>query len=125
MSWRHQREEVATFFLSLFPLVLGYTLEGDPALQHALLSSALHHLPIIGPQLQRYMSLIHGSRMGVTVAGACVVKSSALWPGSMRMTSPTGGSDRHRHHPPGPWCWRGMLLGVVRRARPSISSEGK
>jgi hypothetical protein len=47
MSWRHQREEVATFFLSLFPLVLasvlGYTLEGDPALQHALLSSALHH----------------------------------------------------------------------------------
>lgn len=34
-SRRHQREEVATFFLSLFPLVLvsvlGYTLEGDPA----------------------------------------------------------------------------------------------
>jgi membrane protein len=58
-------------FLSLFPLllllvsVLGYTLEGDPALQHALLGSALQQFPIIGPQLQQNVSSIHGSRPGV------------------------------------------------------------
>jgi len=117
---------VATFFLSLFPLVLGYTLEGDPALQHALLSSALHHLPIIGPQLQRYMSLIHGSRMGVTVAGACVVKSSALWPGSMRMTSPTGGltdTDTTLQAPGagGACCWA-LFDALDLRYRPRASS---
>ena len=45
-------------FLSLFPLlqllvnVPGYTLDGDPALQHALVGSALQQFPIIGPQLQ-------------------------------------------------------------------------
>ena len=42
-------------FVSLFPLllllvsVLGYTLEGDHALQQALLGSALQQFPIIGP----------------------------------------------------------------------------
>jgi uncharacterized BrkB/YihY/UPF0761 family membrane protein len=45
--------------------VLGYTLEGDPAVQHALLGSALQHFPIIGPQLQQNISSIHGSRLGV------------------------------------------------------------
>jgi membrane protein len=60
-------------FLSLFPLMLllvsllGYTLEGDPALQHALLGSALQHFPIIGPQLQQNISSIHGSHLGVIV----------------------------------------------------------
>jgi hypothetical protein len=32
--------------------VLGYTLQSDPALQHALLGSALQQFPIVGPQLQ-------------------------------------------------------------------------
>jgi len=58
-------------FLSLFPLlmllvsVLGYLLQGNPALQHALVGSALQQLPIIGPQLQQNISAIHGSRSGV------------------------------------------------------------
>jgi membrane protein len=58
-------------FLALFPLlmllvsVLGYTLQGNPALQHALVGSALQQLPIIGPQLQQNITAIHGSRPGV------------------------------------------------------------
>lgn len=60
-------------FVSLFPMllllvsVLGYTLHGDPALQQALLGSALKQLPIIGPQLQQNVSAIHGSGAGVIV----------------------------------------------------------
>lgn len=60
-------------FVSLFPLllllvsVLGYTLEGDPALQHALLGSALQQFPIIGPQLQQNISSFHGSSLGVVL----------------------------------------------------------
>jgi membrane protein len=60
-------------FVSLFPLllllvsVLGYTLEGDPALQQALLGSALQQFPIIGPQLQQNVSSIHGSSVGVVL----------------------------------------------------------
>jgi membrane protein len=58
-------------FLALFPLlmllvsVLGYLLEGNPTLQHALVGSALQQLPIIGPQLQQNISAVHGSRSGV------------------------------------------------------------
>jgi membrane protein len=58
-------------FVSLFPLllllvsVLGFTLEGNPALQQALLGSALQQFPIIGPQLQQNVGAIHGSRTGV------------------------------------------------------------
>ncbi len=60
-------------FVSLFPMllllvsVLGYTLHGDPALQQALLGSALKQLPIIGPQLQENVKSIHGSGVGVIV----------------------------------------------------------
>ncbi len=58
-------------FVSLFPLllllvsVLGYTLDGDPTLQQALLGSALQQLPIIGPQLQENVNAIHGNRTAV------------------------------------------------------------
>jgi membrane protein len=58
-------------FVSLFPLllllvsVLGYTLDGDPSLQQALLGSALQQLPIVGPQLQQNVGAIHGSKAGV------------------------------------------------------------
>jgi inner membrane protein YhjD len=58
-------------FVSLFPLllllvsILGYTLHGNPALQQALIGSALQHFPIIGPQLQQNVNSIHGSRAGV------------------------------------------------------------
>ena len=54
-------------FVSLFPLllllvsVLGYTLEGDPALQHALVGSALQQFPIIGPELQQNVISIHAA----------------------------------------------------------------
>jgi membrane protein len=60
-------------FVSLFPLllllvsVLGYTLEGNPAMQQALLGSALQQFPIIGPQLQQNISSIHGSSVGVVL----------------------------------------------------------
>jgi membrane protein len=60
-------------FVSLFPgllllvSVLGYTLEGDPALQQALLGSALQQFPIVGPQLQQNVSSIHGSSLGVAL----------------------------------------------------------
>jgi membrane protein len=60
-------------FVSLFPgllllvSVLGYTLHSDPALQQALLGSALKQFPIIGPQLQQNVSAIHGSGLGVIV----------------------------------------------------------
>ena len=65
-------------FVSLFPLllllvsVLGFTLEGNPALQQALLGSALQHFPIVGPQLQQNVGAIHGSSLGVVlgIAGA-------------------------------------------------------
>jgi membrane protein len=58
-------------FVSLFPglllliSVLGYTLQRDPALQQALLGSALQQFPIIGPQLQQNVGSIHGSGLGV------------------------------------------------------------
>lgn len=60
-------------FVSLFPMllllvsVLGYTLHSHPALQQALLGSALKQLPIIGPQLQENVKSIHGSGLGVMV----------------------------------------------------------
>ena len=60
-------------FVSLFPglllmvSVLGYTLHGNPALQQALLGSALRQFPIVGPQLQQNVSAIHGSGLGVIV----------------------------------------------------------
>jgi len=62
-------------FVSLFPLLLllvsllGFTLEDNPALQQALIGSALQQFPIIGPQLQQIVSSIHGSRLGVTLGG--------------------------------------------------------
>lgn len=65
-------------FVSLFPLLLllvsllGFTLEDNPALQQALIGSALQQFPIIGPQLQQNVGSIHGSRLGVIlgIAGA-------------------------------------------------------
>ncbi len=60
-------------FVSLFPLllllvsVLGYTLESDPALQQALLGSAVQQFPIIGPALQQNVASIHGSSLGVVL----------------------------------------------------------
>ncbi|HET9256956.1 MAG TPA: YihY/virulence factor BrkB family protein [Pseudonocardiaceae bacterium] len=58
-------------FVSLFPLllllvsVLGYALEGNPALREAVLGSALQQLPIVGPQLQQNVGSIHGSSTAV------------------------------------------------------------
>lgn len=58
-------------FVSLFPSLLllvsalGYTLDGDPDLQQALLGSALQQFPIIGPQLQRDVGSFHGSQAAV------------------------------------------------------------
>lgn len=60
-------------FVSLFPLllllvsVLGFTLEGDPGLQQALLGSALQQFPIIGPQLQQNVGAIQGSSLAVVL----------------------------------------------------------
>lgn len=60
-------------FVSLFPLllllvsVLGFTLDGDPALQQALLGSALQQFPIIGPQLQQNVGAVHGSSLALVL----------------------------------------------------------
>jgi inner membrane protein YhjD len=59
-------------FLSFFPLllllssVLGYTLAGDPALQHRVLDSALSQFPVIGQQLSSPAGL-QGSATAVVV----------------------------------------------------------
>jgi hypothetical protein len=61
--------------------VLGYTLEGDPAVQHALLGSALQHFPIIGPQLRQNISSIHGSRLGVILGiHGALYGTGSRWP---------------------------------------------
>jgi membrane protein len=58
-------------FVSLFPSllllvsILGYTLEGNPDLQQAVLGSALQQFPIIGPQLQQNVGSIQGSKTAV------------------------------------------------------------
>jgi inner membrane protein YhjD len=58
-------------FVSLFPLllllvsILGYTLEGNPALQQAVLGSAIQQFPIVGPQLEQNVGSLHGSRTAV------------------------------------------------------------
>jgi membrane protein len=60
-------------FVSLFPgllllvSLLGYALQGNPALQQALLGSALQQLPIFGPQLQQSVGSIQGSGLGVVL----------------------------------------------------------
>lgn len=60
-------------FLSLFPLlllfvtILGYLLNGDAALQHQILSSALTQFPIIGNQLQQNVHSLHGSGAALAV----------------------------------------------------------
>jgi membrane protein len=59
-------------FLSFFPLllllssVLGYTLDGDPELQHRVLDSALRQFPVIGQQLSSPAGL-QGSATAVVV----------------------------------------------------------
>ena len=59
-------------FVSLFPLllllstVLGLVLANDPTLQNEVLSSALHHFPVIGVDLARPRHL-SGGTVGLTV----------------------------------------------------------
>ncbi|WP_018332864.1 YihY/virulence factor BrkB family protein [Actinomycetospora chiangmaiensis] len=54
-------------FLSLFPLlllaltVLGFVLQGDPALQQALLTSALRNFPVVGDQIGENVRSLQGS----------------------------------------------------------------
>jgi YihY family inner membrane protein len=60
-------------FLSLFPLllvaatVLGYVLDGNPALQNSILRSGLTQFPIIGTQLKSDVSDYRGSGIGLAV----------------------------------------------------------
>ena len=54
-------------FISLFPLlllaltVLGFVLQDDPALQTAVLNSALRNFPVIGDQIGENVHSLHGS----------------------------------------------------------------
>jgi membrane protein len=58
-------------FFAIFPLllllvtVLGYLLEGDPALQRKIVDSALGQFPVIGDQLQQHA--LRGSGLALTV----------------------------------------------------------
>src|ERR1700709_1289050 len=60
-------------FLSLFPLllllvtVLGFVLQGDPALQAKLVTSTLSELPAIGSQLRENVHSLKGSGAGLAV----------------------------------------------------------
>ena len=64
-------------FVSLFPLlllltsVLGYLLEGDPALQQRVIDSALSNFPLLGAQLQHSVGGLRGSgaALAVGIAG--------------------------------------------------------
>src|SRR3954463_14091209 len=69
-------------FLSLFPLllaltaILGFVLQGDPALQHDVIDSAVAQVPVIGDQLRHDPSSLTGS--GVALA---VGIGGAIWAG--------------------------------------------
>jgi YihY family inner membrane protein len=64
-------------FLSLFPLlllavtILGFVLQGDPALQQKVLGSALQQFPVVGPQLRDNVQAMRGSGLGLAI-GALV-----------------------------------------------------
>jgi membrane protein len=70
-------------FFSIFPLLLvlvtllGYALQGNPSLQHRVLTSALTDFPVIGPQLQTNVHSLRGS-----VAALAVGIGVALWAGT-------------------------------------------
>jgi YihY family inner membrane protein len=61
-------------FLSLFPLllllasVLGFVLQGDPALQDRLINSALAEFPVIGSSLGENVHSLKGSSLGLVIA---------------------------------------------------------
>jgi membrane protein len=61
-------------FLSVFPLVLlgatvlGFVLNGNPALQHSLLSSALADFPVIGAQIQHNIHAYTGSGLALAIS---------------------------------------------------------
>ena len=69
-------------FIAIFPLlllatsILGFVLQGNPALQMAVLTSALAQFPIIGEQLGRPEG-IQGSTVGVVV-GALAATYGAM-----------------------------------------------
>jgi membrane protein len=66
-------------FVSLFPLllllllllllvtILGFALQGDPALQQQILHSALRDFPIIGDQIGQNIHSLHGSVPAVII----------------------------------------------------------
>jgi len=69
-------------FFSLFPLllvfvsVLGFVLEGDPALQADIVDSTLARIPVIGAQLDDEVAPLTGSALGLAIGLA-----GALWAG--------------------------------------------
>jgi YihY family inner membrane protein len=69
-------------FFSLFPLllvfvsVLGFVLEGDPALQADIVDSTLARIPVIGAQLDDEVEPLTGSALGLAIGLA-----GALWAG--------------------------------------------
>jgi membrane protein len=60
-------------FLSLFPLlllmvtILGFLLQASPTLQQEVLDSALSQFPVIGDQIARNISSLHGSGAAVVI----------------------------------------------------------
>src|SRR5215208_7254051 len=69
-------------FFSLFPLllvfvsVLGFVLDGDPALQADIVDSTLARIPVIGAQLDDEVAPLTGSALGLAIGLA-----GALWAG--------------------------------------------
>ncbi|MGI8413481.1 MAG: YihY/virulence factor BrkB family protein [Solirubrobacteraceae bacterium] len=60
-------------FFSLFPLlllavtILGFVFHGDASAQHAILNSALKQFPIVGPDLEKNVTSLKGSGIGLAI----------------------------------------------------------
>ncbi len=60
-------------FFSIFPLLLvavtllGYALKGDPTAQHNVLNSTLVDFPVVGPQIERNVTSLHGSAAALVI----------------------------------------------------------
>jgi inner membrane protein YhjD len=107
-------------FLSLFPLllllvtILGFVLQGDPALQAKLVDSTLSQLPIVGMQLGNSVRALRGSATGIVIGilgtlYGCLGAAGAMQNAFNRVWA----IPRNRRPNPFALRLRGMLLLLV------------
>lgn len=108
-------------FLSLFPLlllgvtILGYLLQGDPALQAKIINSALREIPVLGDQLRENVQGLRGS--GRALVTGILVALYGVLNGSTAVQSALNriwGVPRYRRPNPFVARIRGLvLLGIL------------